>query len=427
MSNKQKTNKPRNRKGGKKVVIKDTKLDQNARRIVRHATDQVPAYQKEMFRDFMHPLVDKEHALLEYSMTLADPTTKMPSGVPFDLGPTLQRNEIAQISMSGTATANSSGFCFVAACPDGWLGAEGGYALGAAPATAKYAGYTTQGTPVWYSNSSYVATTTPADGATTATTGLLSVALGGKLDAGIAAGTEYRFISGCLEVWSTTPAQTAQGEIIVCSSNDPGSDGSLMSKGFSDLEAAEPENVSTSVHSMPNWGSAKKVRAIMIPYDQEAYVSKRMESAGSTTFKVPSVACVASGFASGQTLQFKVTYNYEYTKPAGYRIGMICGRPMAEVSQGELSSVGNKLRPYSVHSSNGKTKEILGPAAWLNTIAETNPPRAQGIWNTIKEGASNLISSAAPLAKQGISSLLSKIPKVGPALATGFNWLFGGN
>ncbi len=417
-------NKRRNKRQENKILEykgEKIQLDKVRSAIAKEAKKMVPKEQKEQFSAFMHPFTDEEHALLEWAITLADPTTISPKGMPSNIGANLNPKSQAQYTLNGTAVANASGFAFVAFCTD-WAQ---GTALGGG--TVKYCGHTTQGTPVWFSNASYVGTATPAIGATTATTGLLSLALPGKFESGVGSTTEFRQISACIDIWSEAPSDTAQGSVVLLSSISPDGgpgNGGLDSMSFSTGVDSDPEMISRKIITHDTLGKTYH-RAIALPFDQEASIWREVPSAGTTAMYYPSLTAICGGFAANQSLRFKITINYEYTTPAGYRIES-CSASRKMVDSTLASKVPALLRPASVHAikPNGGHK-ALGPAAGLQAIADSNPPRGKGIWDSIKSGAGSILGSASPMIKNGVSTLLSNVPYVGNLLSKGFNWLFG--
>lgn len=349
----------------KKTVARDAELRAQAKVVASKMPTKALGYQVKTIAD---PLTHQDIAIISYLHTLGDPWVEDPAGVPLMAGGTLMRRTVkAQIKFEVQIIANASGFAFAALCCDGWV----------ADATLlpnRYASYNggTAGTPLWYSNASYVGTSFPATTATTATAGLLSSAMP-LLDGQVTTTSNVRMVAAGIRAFSDSAVNTAQGKLAVVATSRPyglPAGGAISASSYTTLSTLPTDVISFQSEPCAGWRAGHSLYAVAIPSDPECFNFFNPPATGVTQFQYPQLAVILSGAAANQTATVQCVFDYEFDIGVTNLTG-IDTDPVAVSSK-------DALIPHIAMMHDGKTgkgtaNKALGMQAFLAQSAMTRP------------------------------------------------------
>lgn len=383
-------------KAGVKKPGRDAELRAAAKQISQKMPTKALSYQVKTIAD---PLTHQDLAIISYLHTLGDPWVEDPAGVPLMAGGTLMRRTVkAQIKFEVQAVANASGFAVVALDCDGWVG-------DATTPPTRFASYSggTQGTPLWYTDASYVGTAVPAFSATTATTGLKSVAMP-LLDGQVTSSSNVRMVAAGMRVFSDAAVNTAQGKLAIVATSRPygnGSLGAIASSSYAILSTLPTDVVSFQAEPCAGWKSGHSLYAVAIPSDPECFTFFNPPAAGSTAFGYPQLAAILSGAAANQTFTAQVVMDYEFDIGVTNLTGVDTD-PLVVTSAADL--VPHIAQMHAGKTGKGNANKALGAQAFLAQTAMTRPAKIAALVRP----SPSLLSTIGGAAKAALGWAASK-------------------
>lgn len=388
------------KKGRAGVKKSETKRDAELRVAAKQVQNRMPtkglAYQVKTIAD---PLTHQDIAIISYLHTLGDPWVEDPAGVPIMAGGTLMRRTVkAQVKFEVQAIANASGFAMIALNCDGWVGPTGGIPI-------QYASFSggTQGYPIWYTNASYVGTSTPNFTATTATAGLLSVQLP-LLDGQVTTSSNVRMVAAGMRVFSDAAVNTAQGKLAICATSRPGAtpqNGGFYSTGYATLSSLPTDVVSFQAEPCAGWKSGHTMYAVAIPSDPNCFNFYNPPAIGTAAYSYPQLMAVLSGAAANQTFTAQIVFDYEFDIGVTNLTG-IDTDPTVVTSPDQL--VPHISMMHAGKTGSGNANKALGAKAFLAQAALTRPT----ILPSLVRPSNSLLSSVGSAAKAALGWAASK-------------------
>jgi len=392
--------------------------------VARKVRKQLPdKSMKAQFDTIADPLSHQDFALMSYLTTLGDPWVEDPAGVPLILGNAAIRTLKAQEIFEVQVKANASGFGFVAVAMDGWIQQGGGVAN-------TYAAYNggVQGTPIWYTDNTYVGTTLPINTATTATTGLLSQALT-LLDPQMTTTTSMRLVAAGIQVFSDAAVNTAQGKIGVIATSLPyasSTNGGLSGSNYATLASLPADVASFQTAPAAGWKSGHRISAVAIPNDPDCFAWQNPPPSGTTVFSYPQLGAILSGGASGQTFTARIVFDYEFTIGRTNITGVEAD-PVITVGNDRIAngiaamSHPNQSAVHFGPAGNSGITTGKGIQAAIHEMALTRPAKVQQLIRPMQSSfGSALVDTALGFAKTHgkklLGNVLSLLPGVGGTL-----------
>lgn len=379
------------------------------------------------WKELANPLSHQEWYIVHYLNTVGDPWMADPGGVPLMLNSGALRTVKYQINLSGTFTANASGFGFVCLAADGWTAS---LLPGGSSTRQRFASSGTQGYPIWYTSSVFAGTTIPAVG--TVSGAGLNAYQQPVIDSSVVAGTDVRLVAAGLRTYPISASDTTSGEIMAVHTTESNTDaGGLYAKGWTDLYGLNSDLVQKQTAALPGWPSTHKMETIAVPTEAGAFEFYSVSAtSGTYTFPASKMMHLVQGAASGQVIAWEAVLDYEATIGNTYRTDEVdvltYANSPAEVG-GALVSLDKTPamaanRPVSY--PNGR-----GPKASAHWIMNTRPQKLPALMDAAKQTANGNSSSALSSAvssglsylwKQGrpyVKTLASYVPYVGNFLS----------
>lgn len=382
-----------------KKVVANTSA--NARAVGKQVVREMPtkALQSQV-QTIMDPLTLQDLAIAEYLITIGDPWVEEPAGVPILIGGATLRTVKVQQIYEGQATANASGFGFVAVNTDTWVADNNGHA------SYVYSSYSggTEGYPIWYSGATYVGTTLPVNTITTATAGVLAIQKN-LLDGQVTSLTDIRCVAAGLEVFSDAAAQTAQGKLAVVATTKPfdvAANGAIVGSTYSTLSGMPQDLLSFQTRPCAGWRAGSSMKVVAIPNDSQNFEMCFPVAVGRASFGYPQLAAILSGAAANQTFTWRIVYDYEFSLGKTYVTGVQAQPVFGSDQSALMGAVGNFPSPTSVGPMGQFTGK--GVQGLVNHLAVTRPNKLLHL-NQLATGAAQGANSGAG---GGISNLFSQ-------------------
>jgi hypothetical protein len=237
---------------------------------------------------------------------MLDPFGSVIGRMPLILGNGIWDEDIYRYHMFGTSVANSGGNTFALVSQDDWTSSTSTelYVVGGA----------SPGTPFWYTNGSYAATTSPAAGATTATTGLLSQPLASSATYGGAnptTSTHYIQTASAIRVRPISAQDTTSGVFMVAYTKDSVS-APLDGVDYGTVKAYGSDVVTYKEMACSNWNPGEWLEMPAVPVEREAFASRPAVGTVATSVKFPAIGFFATGCASGQAFEVEAVAIYQF-------------------------------------------------------------------------------------------------------------------
>jgi len=405
--------KPKNKgRAGSSKPTRDNELRAAAKQVSRKMPTKALAYQVKTISD---PLTHQDVAIVSYLHTLGDPWVEDPAGVPLMAGGTLMRRTVkAQIKFECQAIANVSGFACVGVNCDGWVGDNQ-----AAP--TRFASYVggSQGFPAFFTQNTYVGTSTPTAAQTNSTTGLGTLQLP-LLDGQVTSTTNVRLVAAGLRVFSDAAVNTAQGKLCVAATSRPygqAAQGSFNGTTYATISTLPTDVMSFQTEACAGWKSGHSLYAVAIPSDPNCFQFFTPPASGTVAWSYPQLCAILTGGASGQTFTAQIVYDYEFDIGISNLTGVDTD-PIAVSSLPELA-------PHIAQMHGGKTgkgtwNQGLGAQAFLAQTAMTRPSKlpailrpSDSVLGTIGSTAKAALSWAARKGLDYIKGFARGVPLLG--------------
>lgn len=349
-------------------------------------------------------LTNNEKITEQYLETLSNPWSDRACGVPVVPGGFHLKTDLGRLQMEGQAVSSTAnGSCYIGVGCDAWYGVG---SSGVPDVAGKYMGNSTQGSPVYDTDSAYVGTSSPIVGSTG--TGVNSRVLASKVDANMSLATRYRLVSAAIEVWSDAPAQTAQGSLLVAVTMVPANSaatGGLAVANQLSITNSPDELVTYEEYSLSNWPSDQRVRAFAVPINESSVVMQQLLSAGATGVQYPFILVMGIGMAPLQVIKYRVCFIYEIDAIPSNLLN-VYRNPTVSIPASDVANVMPHLRPLTVHKATQGARGI-GPAALLSKIGSEDPGRLPAL------KAAETRGPLGSVLKGGLSWLAGKIPYIG--------------
>lgn len=373
------------RKNVPKTMVKKAKAIQRA----------APAAIRPQLNALSNPLTHQDSAILGYLTTVADPWVKQPTGVPLILGSGGVVTLKSAINRLISVQCNASGFGFAMMCMDGWIGPDDDVVPDGSYAYASYNGGT-PGNDLWYSSGTFVGTTVPNVGATTATTGLLASAHP-LIDQSFTNTTQFRLVAAGMRAYSDANALNQQGSVYVISTSEPvgtAATGSIIGLTEAQLTLDNEEIVGRSRTTLAGLSTGRVLSTSAVPSTASAFDFHNPPAAGSTAVGFPQIAVIIVGAAANQVVKVETVKIYEFEKNNDNRVGDLpeptLNAPTDRITSGlsHLTKLGPVHGPASVHEATG-IHSGKGMQAFVNEVRESNPTKLLSLSKEIAKPSVN--------------------------------------
>lgn len=335
---------------------------------------------------FTYVLGENEHDLHNYLRAVFDPA-HYNARVPNRMGGFELSTKLWTTSEDGVIVAGADGNAVLGLAAPNWL--ENGNYDGLPDTGCQCLGYSRMGTASFRSTSAVANyPSLPAIGAGLdvfgAGAGVTGEVLDVPTDTAFNSYTRIRLTSMCLSVHTILSNNLAKGEVLLCSSVNPGGDlrgGRLNGATWDDIIKTNDEVITRGVRALANWQSGENFEVVAIPGEKQAFemvvVPADAYSAGapgsSGLVPVATLAMFARGLAAGDRISYHVTYNWETELGKSHASEADQQKPGA-VPLEHLQLAASNAQKYAVAPLPG-----IHALPWIETMGTVNPGATQAL------------------------------------------------